>query len=101
MSDYIVLASGIEADSDTNHGGLSGSGVIAIAGTFDGATVKIIFKTRNSAGEFVEMPETTALTFTSAPEPAVTRFPLLAPVIVRVSGAGAGTNLRVAVHRVF
>lgn len=79
---------------------LSGEYSLAIYGTFDGATVQIVFFSEKSDGSLQELPTSTDFQFTDFPEPQRFTFPRWMPFKVRVSGAGASTALSVNAHEI-
>lgn len=77
---------------------MNGDYSIAVYGTFDTATLQFVFFTENSAGALVEMPTSTDFAFTTAPEAQRFSFPNQMPFKIRISSAGASTDLSVNVH---
>jgi len=68
---------------------------IAIYGAFDGATLSFVFFTEQVDETLSELPVSTDFTFTSIPELQRFSFPESCPFKVRISGAGASTDLSV------
>jgi len=79
---------------------LQGDRAIAIYGAFDGATLSFVFFTEKSDETLFELPVSTDFTFTSVPDLQRFSFPAQTPFKIRVSDAGASTDLSVNLHAV-
>ena len=95
-----VLVTNLTADGDypASPVSVSGDKSIAIYGTFDGATVEIIMHTEDKEGTLQELPVSTDLTYTAAEAPQYYKFPDGMPIKVRVSSAGASTDISINLH---
>lgn len=95
-----TLAQNITSNGDypNNPVLVQGDRSIALYGTFDGATVELVLHTEGPNG-VVELPVSTDLTFTAAEAPSKYSFPEGMPVLVRVSNAGASTDISVNLHK--
>lgn len=94
-----LTANGDYSRPGTTHMTLQGEHALAFYGTFDGATVSIVFFTETSTGTLEEMPVSADWTFTAAPEPSAFNFPKDMPFVVRVTAAGASTDVSINAHQ--
>lgn len=97
------LVESVTADGDypsTGYFTHQGDGAIAIYGTFDGASIAFVFFTEKPNGDLAEMPVSTDWTFSAAHEATRFSFPSDMPYKIRVSTAGASTDVGVNLHKV-
>lgn len=77
-----------------------GEAAIAMYGAIDTATVEFVFFTEKSDETLEEIGTPTDFSFTEFPLPAAYSFPDDMPFKIRVSSAGASTDVSINLHRV-
>lgn len=95
-----LTTNGDHSRPGTTHMTLQGEHALAFYGAFNGATLSIVFFTETAGGTLEEMPVSADWTFTAAPEVSAFNFPKDMPFVVRVTGAGASTDISINAHAI-